>query len=283
MADLKGKRVLITGAACGLGRSLAELFIKAGSEMILTDINESALNQTVEELREKGASVHSYTVDIANRKKVEQMAMDILKDHGHVDILINNAGIGHNGEIVETSLKTWKELMDVNFWGMLYHIYAFLPSMIKAETGHIVNISSGQAFFRLPTWGPYAIIKLAQGAFSELLRIELKKFKIKVTTVYPYMINTGFYREVEGDTLGSKLSMKLLPFYSMTPERVAKIVFKAVKKRKPVEMVSRINDIGFISRSITPLANLISTLTLMSLGKNCDTLKNECELLKDSD
>lgn len=278
MGNMRGKKVLITGAACGIGRCLSKLFADAGCELILSDLNEEALREAAEELRSSGASVHYYMVDVSKREKVEEMAADVLNNIGNVDILINNAGIGHNGEIIETSIEKWKQLMDVNFWGALYHIYAFLPSMIKAKNGHIVNISSGQAFFRLPTWGPYAIIKLALGGMSELLRVELKKFKLKVTTVYPFMVNTGFYGDIEGDTLGTNLSMKLLPYYSMTPEKVARIIFKAVKKQKSVEMVSVLNDIGAMSRCISPLSDLISNASLLFLGKSSEDLKNECNL-----
>ena len=279
MQNLRGKKVLITGAACGIGRSLADLFANAGSELIITDFNEVALQEVYDNLASKKVTVHKYIIDISKREDVEKLAAEILEDIGNVDILINNAGIGHNGEIIETSLDTWKKLMDVNFWGALYHIYAFLPSMIKARKGHIVNVSSGQAFFRLPTWGPYAIIKLALGSMSELLRIELSKFNLKVTTVYPFMVNTGFYGDIEGETIGTKLSMKLLPYYSMKPEKVANIIFNAVKKEKPLEMVSIINDIGAISRSIAPVSNLISNISLRFLGKDSKDLEKECELL----
>ncbi len=279
MSDMKGKKVLITGAACGIGQCMTKLFAEAGCELILTDFNEDALNNFAEELRSLGAPVHHYVVDVSKRDQVDEMATHILSNIGNIDILINNAGLGHNGEIIETSIEKWQQLMDVNFWGPLYHIYAFLPSMVKAENGHIVNISSGQAFFRLPTWGPYAIIKLALGGLSELLRIELKKFNLKVTTVYPFMVNTGFYGGIEGDTLGTRLSMKLLPYYSQSPERVANIIFKAVKKQKPVEMVSVLNDIGAMSRSITPLSNLISSVSLKLLGKSRDDLKSDCNLI----
>ncbi|MFH2100268.1 MAG: SDR family oxidoreductase, partial [Pseudomonadota bacterium] len=197
MADMKGKRVLITGAAHGIGRSLCDQFAKEGCILVMTDITAEALEKAADELRTGGIKVHSFVVDVSKQTQVEKLAADVVKELGGLDILINNAGIGHNGEIVETPLATWKKLMDVNFWGPLYHIYAFLPHMIRQGSGQIVNVSSGQAFFRLPTWGPYAIIKLALGAFSELLRIELRKFGIQVTTVYPYMVNTGFYKDVE--------------------------------------------------------------------------------------
>ena len=274
MASLQGKKVLITGAANGIGRSMAGYFAKAGSTLILTDLDGRALEETADELRQDGARIYTYALDVSNPEEVNKMAVQVIANPG-IDILINNAGIGHNGEIIETPMTKWKALMDVNFWGPLYHVYAFMPQMIKQGSGHIVNVSSGQAFFRLPTWGPYATIKLALGGFSELLRVEARKFNVKVTTVYPFMVNTGFYKDIGGETLGTKLSMKLLPFYSMKPEKVAKIIFKAVKKEKPVEMVSMINDLGYITRLLPPVTNMVSAASLLFLGKDPAVLRQE--------
>ncbi|MEW5736299.1 MAG: SDR family oxidoreductase [Thermodesulfobacteriota bacterium] len=278
MAKMKGKRVLITGGANGIGREMATMFAKEGCTLILTDIDQNALDAVSSELGAEGAKVLTYKLDISQKKQVDDMAADVVARLGGLDVLINNAGIGHNGEFVETPIKTWEKLMAVNFWGQLYHVYAFLPHMIKAGSGHIVTVSSGQAFFRLPTWGPYSVIKLAEGAFTEMLGVELRKFNIKVTTVYPFMINTGFYKGIAGETLGAKLSMKLLPLYSMKPKTVAKIIVKAVKKQKRVEMVSLLNHVGAATRALPPVANMVSRMSLLFLGKDCDTLKEECHL-----
>jgi short-subunit dehydrogenase len=276
MPSMKGKKVLLTGAASGIGRCAAEQFAKEGCELILTDLNAEALKKTAEELAGYGVKIHTYSYNIADRAAVEDMARDVIKTLGGIDVLINNAGIGHSGEIVETPIETWKKLMDVDFWGSLYHVYAFLPSMIEAGNGHIVTVSSGQAYFRLPTWAPYATVKLALGAFSEMLRFEVKKLGIKVTTVYPFMVNTPFYSDIKGETFGEKLSMKLVPYYSMSPETVGKILFKAVKKQKPVEMVSIFNDVGFLARAIPPVGSIVSMLTIGFMGKKPEELKKNC-------
>lgn len=267
MVKLRGQRVLITGAAGGIGLCTAKQFAKAGSELIITDINAAALEKAAEELRATGAKVETRVVDVTDRKAVEALASWIIDTLGGLDILINNAGIGYSGELAETGLDTWERLININFWGPLYHVYAFLPSMIEKKRGHIVNVSSGQAFFRLPTWGAYASIKLALGAFSEILHFELRKHGINVTTVYPFMVNTPFYKGIEGETLSGKLSMKLVPYYSMTPEKVGKIIFKAVKKQKNVEMVSFLNDVGFYTRFFPPASSLVSVVSDLLLAK----------------
>lgn len=265
--ELRNRKVLITGAASGIGFCVAKEFADAGCELILTDINATALEPSADKLRKHGATVHTRVMDVSVREQVEALAGWVNETLGGLDILILNAGIGHNGELAETGLDKWKRLMDVNFWGPLYHVYAFLPSFIQRREGHIVTVSSGQAFFRLPTWGAYATIKLALGGFSEMLQVELRKYNIKVTTVYPFMVNTGFYQGIEGDTLAAKLSMKLVPYYSMKPETVGHIIFDAVKHSKRVEMVSILNDLAYFSRLIPPVANVISLAANRLLSK----------------
>lgn len=234
MSNLKGKRVVLTGAGGGIGRCVAREFAQAGAELILSDLNEAALKGVAEELRQRyGAKILIRVVDISKREEVEAFAKWAVKTCGGIDILINNAGIGHSGELIETTLETWKKLFDVNFWGALYHVYAFLPSMIQQKQGHIVNVSSGQAFFRLPTWGAYTTVKLALGGFSEILSFELRKLNIAVTTFYPFMVETGFYEGIEGETTAQRLAMRFRPYYSMSPEKVARILFKAVERKKP--------------------------------------------------
>jgi len=267
MTNMANKKVLITGGASGIGRCLADNFAQAGSELIITDLNGVALQKTASELKAGGATVHSRVVDIADQDQVEAAAKWINEELGGIDILVNNAGIGHSGELADTDLETWKKLIDVNLLGTLYHVYAFLPSMIEKGSGQIVNVSSGQAFFRLPTWGPYATIKLAQGAFSEILRHEIRKYNIKVTTVYPFLVNTPFYADIEGETMMQKLSIKLMPYYSMNPNKVGKIIFKAIKKQKNIEMVTPLNDVAKYLLTLPGAATLVGTISMLLLGK----------------
>ena len=267
MTTLQGKKVLITGAAGGIGLNLAKHFAREKSILILTDINELALKRAAEQLKETGCVVHHKVIDVSDQIAVEQTAAWIQRDLGGLDILVNNAGIGHTGEMADTTIDTWKKLIDINFLGPLYHVYAFLPHMKRQRSGHIVNVSSGQAFFRLPTWGPYATIKLALGAFSEILRFEVKKYNIKVTTVYPFMVDTGFYNDIKGETWGQKISMLLVPYYSMKPEKVGRIIFSAIKKQRPVEMVSALNQVVKRMHVIPKATDIMSTATMLFLGK----------------
>ncbi len=267
MARLEGKRVLITGGAGGIGFCTAQEFAEAGCELILTDIDGEALEEAAGRLRARGARVHTYAYDVSWEQAVQDMAEAVTRDVGEVDVLINNAGIGHTGELEDTSKKTWKRLMDVNFWGPLHHVYAFLPRMRARRSGQIVNVSSGQSFFRLPTWGAYAAVKAALAVFSEVLHFEVRKYGIRVTTVYPFMVDTPFYEDIEGETAGTRLAMKLVPYYSMRPERVGRIVYKAVAKRHKVEMVTLINHLGHLAQVVPLASDVIARTTNFVLAK----------------
>lgn len=260
MKKFEGKRVLITGGASGIGLCTAQQFASARAELVLTDIDGDKLEQAAASLSADGTVVHTRVVDVSDRTAVKALADWVVDDLGGLDVLVNNAGIGHHGEMASMALPEWDKLIAVNLVGPLNHVYAFLPHFKERRAGQIVNVSSGQAFFRLPTWGAYAAIKAALGVFSEVLHFELRKYGIKVTTVYPFMVNTPFYAGVEGDTWADKMSMKLLPWYSMSPERVGKIIFKAIKRRTRVEKVSILNDVGFYAQFV-PLANSIIAST----------------------
>jgi short-subunit dehydrogenase len=270
MEGMKGRRVLITGAAGGIGYCLAEECARAGCILVLTDINAEKLEAAAGKLRATGATVHARRMDVTCKEHADETAKWVLDELGGLDVLVNNAGVGFLAELADTRLDDWKRLMDVNFMGPLYLTYAFLPKMIERRHGHIVNVSSGQAFFRLPTWGAYATIKLALGAFSELLAIEIRKYNIKVTTVYPFMVNTGFYGDIKAETFMAKLSMKLVPYYSMSPQTVGRIIFRAIEKQKKVEMVSLINDLGYFTRFVPPIADLVGYTANLFLSKNAD-------------
>ncbi|MFH0902742.1 MAG: SDR family oxidoreductase [Pseudomonadota bacterium] len=268
MAKFEGKTVLITGAASGIGYATAEAFGAVGCRLILTDINQGCLEGRARQLRDRGAVVvDTYAVDVANKAQVDEMAGRVLSSLGSLDILINNAGIGYNGDLADTTLETWRRLVDVNFWGPLYHVYAFLPSMKARGQGHIVNVSSGQAFFRLPSWGAYASVKLALSGFSEILHFELARNGIRVTTVYPFLVKTEFYHGISAATRTGKLSMLLLPYCSDSPAKVASAILRAVEKEKMVEKVSLINDFGYFSQLVPPISRLIGKTTSWLLTK----------------
>lgn len=268
---LSGKRVLITGAGGGIGSHLAHVFAKAGNDLVLTDLDSARLDQASRRLSSMGVSIQTRAMDVSDRSAVESLARWVVDELGGLDILINNAGVGFQAELAETSLETWKKLLDVNFLGPLYHVHAFLPHFKQKRSGHIVNVSSGQAFFRLPTWGAYAAVKAALGVFSEVLCFELRKHHIRVTTVYPFLVNTPFYENIQAPTPRGRFALSLIPYCSMSPEQAARIIFKAVSRRAKVEYVSRLNDLGRIQGLIPFARDLLSRASHLLLAQETES------------
>lgn len=250
--SLHGKRVLITGAARGIGWHLACEFLHAGARVIPLDIQPVDLT-TLSKIGRVGYG-YAESYDVASYLDVKGMAQHI----GSPDILINNAGIPCNKQIAEMTIGEWRELINVNLLGPVNHIVEYLPGMIERGSGRIVNVSSGQAFFRLPTWGAYAATKAALGVLSELLDFEVRKHGVRVTTVYPFMVDTDFYKGVEGETFAGRLSMKLVPYYSDKPEKVARKIFEAVRDGKRVEMVNPLNYAGLAIRAVPAVADVVT-------------------------
>jgi NAD(P)-dependent dehydrogenase (short-subunit alcohol dehydrogenase family) len=264
-ARFEGRTVLITGAARGIGRCTAAEFARAGATLLLVDC-DSSVDAVAHELGQSGAQAHAFTVDVADQKQVDALVRTVLERFGALDVLINNAGIGYTGELATTPLPTWRALLDVNLWGPLHLIYGFLPAMQQRRSGHFVNVASGQVFFRVPTWGAYATTKLALAGVSEIFHYELRKFNIQVTTVYPFLVNTQFYRGLEPKSLAGRLALRLMPHYAARPEEVARRIFDAVQRRKRSEMVSVINRFGFHMQLIPPLSGAISRVGAWLLG-----------------
>ncbi|RME91507.1 MAG: SDR family NAD(P)-dependent oxidoreductase [Candidatus Hydrogenedentota bacterium] len=263
--SFQDKHIIITGAAGGIGSSLAKKLYNKGANLYLVDLNLEKLNHLIDLENLDRNKVKPYALDITSKKAVMEWASSL---NIVPDVVINNAGLGYQAPLEETTLEDWEKLMNVNFWGPLYMTYAFYDKMKKRSTGMFVNVSSGQAFFRMPGWGAYSIIKLAIAAYSELLYFESKKYGIHVLTVYPYMVNTGFYKDVQKDTLGAKFAMWMLPYYSMSADSVADRIIHGMENKSRVEMIHPFNYVGQAMRSMPLVSSLVTTVTDFFLNQS---------------
>uniref|UniRef100_A0A8C0VM16 Dehydrogenase/reductase SDR family member 7B n=1 Tax=Cyanistes caeruleus TaxID=156563 RepID=A0A8C0VM16_CYACU len=196
-AYLQEAVVVITGASSGLGKECAKAFHAAGSKLVLCGRDSEKLKELVQELcavknhRKNTHEPHTVVFDLSDTKTVVNAAEEILKALGHVDILINNAGISFRGTIVDTGLDVDKKVMETNYFGPIALTKALLPSMIKRRQGHIVAISSVQGKISIPFRSAYAASKHATQAFFDCLRAEVEQYDIEVTVVSPGYIQTN--------------------------------------------------------------------------------------------
>jgi len=272
--DLNGKLVLLTGAASGIGKETVLLLARERCNFVLADIDEMGLRAIEQEVKSLGCQVFTKVVDVTNMDEINALHVEVADRVGTIDILVNNAGIGYNGDLRHTSEADWKRLFAINFYSALYMINTFLPEMIKKGGGQIVNISTGQVFYPVPTWGAYAASKAALATYSECLAWELAPFKIRVTTVYPGLIRTPFYSDVHATRFGQRLVLWYINALGSKPQTMARKIVAGIKKRRRRVVQSALNWATYIGRRPAPLAfDLVGELFATAL---CDRDK-ECK------
>ncbi|EPA05657.1 SDR family NAD(P)-dependent oxidoreductase [Candidatus Nitrosarchaeum limnium] len=191
--DFKDKVVLITGASSGIGRETAVQFAKKGSNLILVARRKEKLEQLDNALKTYQISTLVCECDVSDKLQVENMSKLVLEKFGHVDILINNAGFAIYGSVSDLTIDEIESQMATNYFGMIYCIKNFLPSMIQKKSGHIVNVASVAASIGLPGIASYCASKFAMLGFSEGLKHELKGSGVGITVVSPIMVRTNFF------------------------------------------------------------------------------------------
>ncbi|MBA5607008.1 SDR family NAD(P)-dependent oxidoreductase [Duganella sp. FT3S] len=188
--DLNHKRVLITGAASGIGLACAHSFARQGARLIISDINPDAQEQARSALVAAGAHCEAHTCNVADETAVQRLA----NMAGAVDVLVNNAGIVYLGAFMDTPMAAWRRVMEINVNGVVHMTRAFLPGMREAGGARaIVNIASTAGFAPAPTMAAYAASKHAVVGLSEVLAMELAASPITVTIVAPGVISTNIF------------------------------------------------------------------------------------------
>ncbi len=200
MSSFHNKTVLITGGASGIGKLMGKTSIQKGiKHLVIWDINNKMLDETVREFSDGFPNVHGYVVDVSDTDQIRSAAQKILKDIGSVDILINNAGIVVGKYFHEHTHEEIEKTMAINANAAMHTTLEFLPAMIKQKSGHIVTISSAAGMVGNPKMSVYAASKWAAIGWSDSIRLEMEKLKtnINITCVTPYYISTGMFDGVK--------------------------------------------------------------------------------------
>ncbi|MFD6396217.1 SDR family NAD(P)-dependent oxidoreductase [Nocardia sp. NPDC060249] len=205
LETVAGKRVLITGAAMGLGKLFAEKAVAEGADaVVLWDINELALRETSAQLTAAGGKVHHYVVDVSSQDSIREAGEAVRKEVGGIDILVNNAGIVRgNTYFWETENRAdIDKTMAINSLAPMYVTLEFLPGMVAgAGQARVLNIASSAGLVANPRMAVYAGSKWAALGWSDSVRLELEQAghdHVKVTTVCPTYINTGMFDGAKG-------------------------------------------------------------------------------------
>lgn len=262
MKMLSDKKVLITGAASGIGRATAEAFGKIGCRLFLTDIDENGLKKTVDSITGSGGKVClARAFDVGNYKAMSDFAGEIHTGFGSLDVLVNVAGIALFSQVEDVEHSDWEKVIKVNLWGVVHGIECFVPEMIRAgKSGHVVSVSSTAGIIGLPWHVVYSATKHAVVGMSEVLRYDLKKHNIGVSVICPGAVNTGIVQSVKINASPESLdkSKKLFLKIAIAPEKVADLIIDAVRFDRFMVITSfDIKLFYFLKRCCHPLYHLV--------------------------
>ena len=282
MKTFQNKVSVVTGAGSGMGRYLALNLAQEGSDVVICDINQKALNETEDLIKAYNVSCSSLNLDLREKNNIDTLVEETISNHGKVDLLFNNAGVVTASPFLEMKESDWDWCNDLNYNSLVYCSRAFLPHLMKENESALVNTSSIFGIITTPNNTVYHATKFAVRGFTESLAMELRDDPIQINCVYPGHIGTNivldarFKKEIlltngeyAKDSNGKLLTVEdvgsTFRETGMNPNKAAKIILKGVKKNKRrifvgldakvMEIAQRLSPSHYIR--IIPILNLL--------------------------
>lgn len=216
MTDRIHRRALVTGASSGIGRATALLFAKAGIDLVLVSRSQDALNAIASEVTQLGVQAESYSIDLAAIEAIKPQ-LEAIDAKTPIDILVNNAGIGYTGNLIDTPLADWQQVINLNLTSVFQCIQAILPGMRQRGSGMVINVASIAGYQAFPGWGAYNVSKAGLISLSKTLAAEERANQIRVVTVSPGATNTPIW---DTDTVQADFDRSQM----LTPDIVAQTI-----------------------------------------------------------
>lgn len=264
------RNVLITGASSGIGKATALLFARNGYDVTIAARTAETLESVAQEIQALGRNAIPVPTDVTKVDQVNALAETAIAAYGHVDVLVNNAGVCLTGSIESTSLEDWQNLMNVNLWGYLYTIQALLPQFLAQGKGTMINVGSIGGKMPLPQMTAYCTTKYAVTGLTEALRLELQPKGIEVCAVHPGVTKSQFlertvfrgHNEQEVETAHSRMNQAYNSPLASSPEEVAQVIWHSVNHPQ-AEMIVGASAIAATAYRLAP--NLIQWTMQQSL------------------
>jgi short-subunit dehydrogenase len=243
---VRGKIILITGASSGIGKATAVKVADAGATVLLVARNVEKLEETKAEIAAAGGSAHIHRCDMADIEDIERMADEVLTYHGHVDVLVNNAGrsIRRSVALSYDRFHDYERTIQLNYLGSLRLILALLPAMRARKSGHIINISSIGVQTNPPRFSAYVASKAALDAFSRVIASEMVEDKVHITTINMPLVRTPMIAPTRMYDM----------FPAITPEEAAEMIAKAMVN-KPKKVATKLGNFGELLYAVAPKIN----------------------------
>ena len=263
MKELRGKNVLITGGALGMGRSLARLLLKEGCRVAIVDIREADLEDALSDLSCSG-EIASYVCDISDRGEVYALADKVQAEFGDIDILVNNAGVVNSNPFLEKPDEVIERTVAVNLLAHFWTMKAFLPAMVAKKEGHVVNMASAGGLLGVPYISDYCATKFAVIGLTESLRQEFKLKglrKVRLTYVCPNTVGTGMFAGAK-PVKGTRL---------LTAEDVTGKIVEGIKRNRSFIGVPLSVYLLPLTKALTPIPVLDLFNRVMGIATSSET------------
>lgn len=226
--QLRGSVVVVTGASSGIGWETALAFAKKGATVVGAARRKDRLEQLAGAIEQAGGRALAVDCDVSERDDVERLHRTVDEAFGRCDVLVNNAGVPGGGPFTQLSVDQIERVVRINYLGVLYCTKAFLPGMLEARRGHVVNVASLAGRYAVPGSSVYSSTKHAVVAFSEALYYELGSQGVRVTTVNPSFVRTESFSTADFEKLPKAIVLDA--------EDVAQAIVNVVRKDKAPEV-----------------------------------------------
>jgi NAD(P)-dependent dehydrogenase (short-subunit alcohol dehydrogenase family) len=265
---LEGKLALVTGAGSGIGRATALALADKGARVVACDLDPARVEAIGKELGAR--CVLAKRVDVSQKDEVRALAEEVHRALGPLDVLVNNAGVGHSGGMLDSTLEDWEWVISVNLWGVIHGCHFFVPKMVEGKAGgHVVNVASGFGLLAAPGVAPYCTTKFAVVGLSESLRAELQPHGIGVSAICPGVIDTDIVKS--GRFADEKMRSGVVDAFrkrGRPPEQVANAILKAIRSDVAVMPVGAEAWVGWIGKRVSPSLTSLVAKRVEKAAKN---------------
>jgi NAD(P)-dependent dehydrogenase (short-subunit alcohol dehydrogenase family) len=246
---LQGKVAIVTGGGAGIGRAISFLFAREGAKVAVADVDLTAAEATLAKIAETGGSALAIEADVTETAGVESMVRATVSTYGHLDVLVNNAGVGTDGDVVELAEQEWQRILDVNLKGVFLCCKYAIPAMKKSGGGSIVNIASTAAFVGGSVSCVYPASKAGIVALSKNTALKFASSNIRVNCVCPGHVDTALTYTLKDPRVKAALVRKYPMGRLGTPEEIANaVLFLASDEASFITGTELIVDGGFTAQ-----------------------------------